>query len=75
MTRSARVPSAQAVGLAQHAVAGEAQFLIRPLRAHVVGEAVEMEALGAHRPESLVEDEAKKRRAQTLARDGRPRRA
>ena len=56
----------QTIGLAQHTVAGEAQLLIGPLSAGVVGEAVEIEALGAQRPESLVENEAQKRRAQAL---------
>jgi hypothetical protein len=56
--------------LAQHAVAGEAQFLIGPLSPGIVGEAVEIEALRAQRPESLVKNEAQKRRSQALARPG-----
>ena len=37
------------------------------MRAGVVGEAVEIEALGAHRPERFVEDEAQEGRAQPLS--------
>jgi hypothetical protein len=60
-------PVGQTVGLAQHAVAAQAQFQVRALGAGVVGKAVEREALGAHRHESLVKNEAQERRAQALA--------
>src|ERR1700722_19177092 len=65
-------PVGHPVGFTHHAVAGETQFLIGSLSAEIVGKAVKVEALGAQRPERLIEDEAKKRRAhpQTGAGDG-----
>ena len=70
--RSAPPPVAETVGLAQDAVAAHAELAVGGLRTGVVGEAVEIEALGAHSPERFVENEAQEGRAQPLsgARDG-----
>ena len=74
-TRSFRDPSGSAVGLAQHALAGEAELPVGALGAGVVGEAVEPEAMRFEGAEGLVEQEAQERDAEPAARARGDRRA